>query len=101
MSRTRKFDSGWDRKTKFQYRQKKLSGARTREFRDYDPWDAPRLSRQASEASRVVRRLAEKGWSAEDIIRKLRERYGISQQQARDLLPWKMRRNDDWTDKPI
>ena len=102
MSRTRKFDSGWrERNTKFHYRQKKLSGARSREFDDYDLWDAPYASRQSREAGRVAERLYEKGWSAERIIRKLRERYNISQQQARNLLPYCMTSNDDWTDKPI
>jgi len=103
MSRTRKFYSGWHhRSTKFHYRQKKISGARNREFDDYDSWDGPLLSRQAREAGRVAERLYKKGWSAEDIIRKLRERYKMSQQEAREVLPWDMLRNKgDWTDKPI
>ena len=103
MSRTRKFDSGWHRRdTKFHYRQKKISGVRNKEMNGFDHWDAPRLSRQASEASRVARRLYDKGWDVERIIRKLRERYNISQQEARELLPWEMTRNKgDWTDKPI
>jgi len=100
MSRTRKFNNQWDRNTTFHFRQKKIAGARGREFDDYERYDAPRLSRQATEAYRVAKRLYAKGWSEERIIRKLRTRYGIDQQQARDIGPWDRRINDDWTEKP-
>jgi len=101
MSRTRKFDSGYLRRdTTFHYRQKKISGSRSRELYSYDHWDNPHVSRQSKEASRVAQRLCDKGWDVERIIRKLRERYNISQQEAREILPWEIKRKDDWTDKP-
>lgn len=97
MSRTRKSGKGYHYRSdsKFHYCQKKNSGARDREFLDYNSWDAPRLSREAMAASRVAKRLYQKGWTEAQIIRKLRDKYKISQQEARECLPWEMRSYDD------
>jgi len=101
MSRTSKFNNGnWDRNTTFHYRQKKFAGARGKEFDDYCRYDAPSVSRQALEVQRVAKRMYEKGWSEEKVIRKLRGRYGLSQQEAREIGTWNRRLNKDWTEKP-
>ena len=103
MSRTKKFGrNGWayDRDTRFHYRQKKISGARNREFEGYDSWDSPHLSNESMKSHKIAIRLCEKGWDAERIIRHLRKKFNIGQEDARDVLPYDLTKNDDWTDKP-
>lgn len=101
MSRTRKKCSlySYERDTKFHYKQKCLLGCRKREFIDYEQWDAPGHSRHSLEAYRIIKRLVSKGYDVEEILRHLRKRYNINQDEARRLLPYYMYRNDDFTKK--
>ena len=72
-----------------------------KEFDDYCRWDSPHLSGESLQTHKIALRLYEKGYTEEKIIRKLRHKFNISQREARDLLPYQMRDNDDWTTKPF
>jgi hypothetical protein len=94
MGKTRKNNNGsWGRNTRFQYKQKRVQGARSREFRDYDGWDSPRRCKLAREGCKIAVRMHLKGWSAQKIMDKLRFRYGCTIDEARDMLPWDLRKD--------
>ena len=66
-----------------------------------DPWYAePRVQKEYFHIYTVAQRMMEKGWNSEKIIHHLKKKFKVSHSDAREALPWEMRRNEDWTDKP-
>jgi len=91
MSRTYKYSPSWRvYRSRRGIKQNRIHGRRPGSLPELDPWWAHNKfpDNQCELPYKIAKALAEKEWTDEDIIKHLRQKFGMSQGEARRRTEW-------------